>query len=149
MSLSVCILTPSTVPQFVACVASVSVWFWSKEIPRKGTFGFDRARNETRAKKWKRGSLTCATFLAVFDSRSSFFSPKPHRNACYAGYTVCVHSSKGTHTFLGTLKISKKRFPVSFISTMSDVANVHHYSSSFICMDVENHLMIYFCSEHW
>ena len=137
MSLSVCILTPSTVPQFVACVASVSVWFWSKEIPRKGTFGFDRARNETRA-----------IFLAVFDSRSSFFSPKPHRNACYAGYTVCVHSSKGTHTFLGTLKISKKRFPVSFISTMSDVANVHHYSSSFICMDVENHLMIYFCSEH-
>ena len=38
-----------------ACVASVSVWFRSKEIPRKGTFGFDRARNETRAKKWKRG----------------------------------------------------------------------------------------------
>ena len=39
----------------VACVASVSVWFRSKEIPRKGTFGMDRARNETRAKKWKRG----------------------------------------------------------------------------------------------
>ena len=53
---------------------SVSVWFRSKELPRKGTFGFDRARNETRA-----------TFLAVFDSRSSFFSPEPHRNACYAG----------------------------------------------------------------
>ena len=35
----------------LACVASVSVWFRSKEIPRKGTFGFDRARNETRAKK--------------------------------------------------------------------------------------------------
>ena len=27
----------------VACVASVSVWFRSKEIPRKGTFDFDRA----------------------------------------------------------------------------------------------------------
>ena len=54
-------------------------------VPRKGTFGFDRARNETRAKKWPR-SFTCATFLAVFDSRSSFFSPKPYRNACYAGY---------------------------------------------------------------
>ena len=39
----------------IAYVASVSVWFRSKEIPRKGTFGFDRARNETRAKKWKRG----------------------------------------------------------------------------------------------
>ena len=36
---------------YVACVASVSVWFRGKEIPRKGTFGFDRARNETRAKK--------------------------------------------------------------------------------------------------
>ena len=59
----------------LACVASVSVWFRGKEIPRKETFGFDRARNETRA-----------TFLAVFDSRSSFFSPKPYRNACYAGY---------------------------------------------------------------
>ena len=33
----------------LACVASASVWFRSKEIPRKGTFGFDRARNETRA----------------------------------------------------------------------------------------------------
>ena len=32
-------------------------------------------------------SFTCATFLAVFDSRSSFFSPKPHRNTCYAGYS--------------------------------------------------------------
>ena len=39
----------------VACVASVSVWFRSKERPRKGTFDFDRARNETRAKKGKRG----------------------------------------------------------------------------------------------
>ena len=25
-------------------------------------------------------------FRAVFDSRSSFFVPKPHENACYAGY---------------------------------------------------------------
>ena len=39
----------------VACTASVSVWFRSKEIPRKGTLGFDRARNETKAKKWKMG----------------------------------------------------------------------------------------------
>ena len=69
----------------LACVASVSVWFRSKEVPRKGTFGIDRARNETRAKKWKR-----ATFLAVFGSRSSFFSPKPHRNACYTGYSTVI-----------------------------------------------------------
>ena len=39
---------------FVACVASVSVWFRSKNRPWKGIFGFDRARNETRTKKWKR-----------------------------------------------------------------------------------------------
>ena len=30
-------------------------------------------------------SSTYAIFCAVFDSRSSFFAPKPHRNACYAG----------------------------------------------------------------
>ena len=30
-------------------------------------------------------SFTSGTFLAVCDSRSSFFSPKPHRNACYTG----------------------------------------------------------------
>ena len=31
-------------------------------------------------------SFTSAIFRAVFDSRSSFFPPKPHRNACYVGY---------------------------------------------------------------
>ena len=31
------------------------------------------------------GSFTCAIFRAVFDSCSSFFVPKPHRNDCYAG----------------------------------------------------------------
>ena len=30
-------------------------------------------------------SFTCAIFHVVFDSRSSFFAPKPHRNAGYAG----------------------------------------------------------------
>ena len=39
----------------VACVASVSVWFRSKEKPRNGILGFGRARNERRAKKWKWG----------------------------------------------------------------------------------------------
>ena len=40
----------------LACVASVSVWFRSKEIPRKGTFGFDRERNElTGESKSERG----------------------------------------------------------------------------------------------
>ena len=34
-------------------------------------------------------SFTCAIFRAVFDSRSSFSAPKPHGNACYAGYFSC------------------------------------------------------------
>ena len=40
---------------FVAYVASVSVWFRSKERPRKGIFGFDSARSETRAKFFSSG----------------------------------------------------------------------------------------------
>ena len=31
-------------------------------------------------------SFTSAIFRAVFDSCSSFFAPKLHRDACYAGY---------------------------------------------------------------
>ena len=72
----------------LACVASASVWFRGKEILRKGTFGFDCARNETGAKLFY-----LPTFLAVFDSPSSFFSPKPYRNACYAGYVQFFGSS--------------------------------------------------------
>ena len=72
------------IPRRLACVSSVSVWFRSKERPRNGFLGFGRARNETTP---PRRSFTCAIFGAVFDSRPSFFAPKPHRNACYAGYT--------------------------------------------------------------
>ena len=75
---------------FLACVASVSVWFRSKERPRNGILGFGRARNEKRAKSFLSSppppcSFTYVIFRAVFDSRSSFFAPKPHGNACYAG----------------------------------------------------------------
>ena len=35
----------------LACVASIFVWFRSKERPRKGIFGFSRTRNGTRAKE--------------------------------------------------------------------------------------------------
>ena len=44
-----------TINECLACVASVSVWFGSKERPRNRILGFGRARNETRAKKWKWG----------------------------------------------------------------------------------------------
>ena len=39
----------------LACVASVSVWFRSRERPKNGIFGFGRGRNGTRANKLKRG----------------------------------------------------------------------------------------------
>ena len=71
-------------------------------------FGFNRARNETRTKEWKSGegegegkkgflllsspppprSFACAISRAVSDSCSSFFAAKPHRNTCYACYSV-------------------------------------------------------------
>lgn len=67
---------------------------------QRKTSAFGRARNETRAKKWKRGrrkegllsspspprSFSCDTFRAVCYSCSLFFARKPHGNACYARY---------------------------------------------------------------
>ena len=49
----------------VACLASVSVWFRSKERPRNGILGFGRARNETRA-----------LLLTPFFARSLTFVPR-------------------------------------------------------------------------
>ena len=49
------LLTWSIAAKMLACVASVSVWFRSKERPRNGILGFGRASNETRAKKMKVG----------------------------------------------------------------------------------------------
>ena len=60
----------STSPFMLACVASVSVWFRGKEIPRKETFGFDRARNETRAHPLP------ALLLAPLFSRSLTLVPR-------------------------------------------------------------------------
>ena len=64
----------------LACVARVSVSFRRANKD----FGFGRARNGTSA----------IFHLAVFDSRSSFFAPKPHGNACYAGYEKIGIKSK-------------------------------------------------------
>ena len=66
----------------LACVASVSVWFRSKERPRNGILMPQFMKQVPKNKN--------AIFRAVFDSRSSFFAPKPHGNACYAGYTYTV-----------------------------------------------------------
>ena len=39
-------------------------------------------------------------FGAVLDSRSSFFAPKPHRNACSAGYKQVYFSLKFVNILL-------------------------------------------------
>ena len=41
-----------TMHTFISCVASVSVRFRSKVRPRNGSFGFGRAKNETRVIFW-------------------------------------------------------------------------------------------------
>ena len=53
----------------LACVASVAVWFRSKE---RGTRVADRATNGATENLIPR----------------SFFAPNQHGNACYAGYTA-------------------------------------------------------------
>ena len=67
----------------LACVASVSLWF-----------RIERKTEEQDSRFWPTPrSFTCAIFRAVFDSPSSFFAPKPHGNACYAGYSH-LHNRK-------------------------------------------------------
>ena len=73
-----------------------------KETTRTGFFMFDRAKNGTTTKKWKRGrgrgrketvpffpsplcSFTCAIFARALTLVPRFFAPKLHGNACYAG----------------------------------------------------------------
>ena len=65
---------------------------------RNGIFGFDHARNEMRT-----------IFRMVFDSCSVFFTPKPHKNACYAGYEIislslraCLRKQPKFHSNLET-----------------------------------------------
>ena len=48
-------------------------------------------------------SFSCATFRAVFYSRSSFFARKPHGNACYAGYDSAPKIPFCWHTFVRNL----------------------------------------------
>ena len=54
-------------------------------------FGFGRARNGTSA----------IFYLAVFDSRSSFFAPKPRESACYADYEKIGIKSKDREKVTG------------------------------------------------
>ena len=52
---------------------------------RKSGFSALATREMKRAPKNE--TFTYAIFRAVFDSRSSFFAPKPRGNASYAGYS--------------------------------------------------------------
>ena len=66
----------------MACVASVSLWFRSKERPVMAAREMKREpKNERggreRGRKETPRYFTCTIFRAVFDSRSSFFAPKP------------------------------------------------------------------------
>ena len=91
----------------LACVASVSVGFRSKE---RGTRVKDRAKNgasRRAGRAWgrKKGTLLFPS-PSLFGSRfishvsktenplsRSFFAPKPNINACYAGHTETAHPS--------------------------------------------------------
>ena len=64
-------------PRPIASVLSVSVWFLSKERPRNRIFGFGRARNGTRAKKWKREALLFARFLTLVSRRTETLATRP------------------------------------------------------------------------
>ena len=77
-----------------ACVASVSVWFRSKERPKNGIFCFGRARNGTRAKifptlptpsKFPFNPLP-ALSLTPFFTRSLTLVSLSWLRTCYAGY---------------------------------------------------------------
>ena len=51
-------------------------------------------------------------FRAVFDSRSSFFAPKPHGNACYAGYSLAKNRANSIPPDqLTSLKITRVTMP--------------------------------------
>ena len=100
----------------VACVASVSVGFGSKE---RDFWSFAHAENGEREPKMKYGcgggegfvgkrflpffpspppSFTCSIFAL------QFFAPEPHRNACYAGYNVeAVSPTAKLNEFLNLL----------------------------------------------
>ena len=60
-----------------------------KKKTRNGIFGLT-AREMKREPFFPTPSrsFTCAIFRAVFDSCFSFFTPKPHRSAYYAGYKI-------------------------------------------------------------
>ena len=69
-----------------------SVWA-AREMerePKKKKKGGGRGRGRNLSSPPPPRSFPSAIFRAVFDSRSSFFGPKPRGKACYAGYMSLV-----------------------------------------------------------
>ena len=82
--------------EIIACVASVSVRFRSKE---RGTRVKDRAKNGASKRAGRVFFGSCFISRAAKTENPvprSFFSPKPNGKACYAGYEI--HKSQ-TMTF--------------------------------------------------
>ena len=61
---------------------------WNENQKKKKRGGRGRGRNLSSPPPPR--SFPSAIFRAVFDSRSSFFGPKPRGKACYAGYMSLV-----------------------------------------------------------
>ena len=85
----------------LACVASVSVWFGSKEIPRSRNriLGFGRARNETSAKKFFSRSLTLVLrSLLLNRTETPATQAKSSRLVMRAIFRICGNESQpGLH----------------------------------------------------
>ena len=80
-------------------------------------------------------SLNCAIFCAVFDSRSSFFAPKPLGNACYAGYrtpdnsnlfSISLEGSSYRESTVVFWHIRKKFPPHVAARTRNEIKNTKH-----------------------
>ena len=79
--------------------------------------------------------FTRAIFRAVFDSRSSFFAPKPHGNDCYAGYQRLVLGAPIKLAIMGHFRVPK---PLTFKTRLSALS----CDNEFVYMRVKDHFHI-------
>ena len=61
--------------KILACIASVSVWFWNKEIPRNEIFGFDHAKNESRTSPHTHTHSLRLSFLILCNKKAQKYLP--------------------------------------------------------------------------
>ena len=92
----------------IACVANVSVKFRSKERPRNGIFGFDRARNKTKA-----------LLLAPFVARS--LTPVPRSLLLNRTETIATQATDKTASQAGVQKNIPSMYSNRYDSTLNPV----------------------------